>query len=75
MPHHAPDQPCPAPTCAHACCARIPAWTARVGQPWRPYPDAPWNLYNAPWRAQHTWLTLREHAARTTRRGQRGGRG
>lgn len=37
------------------CCGRIPAWTAHVGQRWDTYDVAPWNLYNAIWRAQE-WL-------------------
>ena len=37
------------------CCGRIPAWAAHVGQPWDTYDNAPWNLYNALWRAQE-WV-------------------
>jgi len=37
------------------CCGRIPAWTAHVGQRWDVYTAAPWNLYNALWRAQ-AWV-------------------
>ena len=37
------------------CCGRIPEWTARVGQPWRPVDEAPRNLYNVLWRAQE-WV-------------------
>lgn len=48
----------PRPRCL--CCAPLPPWTARVGQRWRPYPYAPWNAYNALWRAQHAYLNLRE---------------
>ncbi|CCH69553.1 hypothetical protein BN10_20017 [Phycicoccus elongatus Lp2] len=58
-------RPVPAPSCTHTCCAHIPAWTARAGQPWRPLPHAPWNLYNALWRAQHAYLTRRERKARS----------
>jgi hypothetical protein len=36
------------------CCGRIPEWTAHVGQPWRPFDEAPLNLYNLVWRVQVT---------------------
>lgn len=36
------------------CFARIPGWTARVGQPWDTYDVTPWNLYNILWRGQQT---------------------
>lgn len=39
----------------HRACCRIPAWTARIGQPWRPVDEAPLNLYNAIWRVQQ-WV-------------------
>lgn len=35
----------------HRACCRIPRWTAYVGQPWKPYDEAPWNLYNVWWLA------------------------
>lgn len=34
------------------CCGCIPAWTAHIGQRWDTWDVAPWNLYNAIWRAQ-----------------------
>lgn len=34
------------------CFVRIPAWTARFGQPWDTYDKAPCNLYNVLWRGQ-----------------------
>lgn len=37
------------------CCGRIPSWTARIGQSWDTADVAPWNLYNAVWRAQ-AWV-------------------
>jgi uncharacterized membrane protein len=37
------------------CCGRIPDWTAHVGQRWDTFDVAPWNLYNALWRAQQ-WM-------------------
>lgn len=37
------------------CCGRIPEWTAHVGQRWRVATEAPWNLYNVIWSAQH-WV-------------------
>lgn len=35
----------------HRVCCRIPSWAAYVGQRWRPYDEAPWNLYNVWWRS------------------------
>jgi hypothetical protein len=34
----------------HRVCCRIPSWTAHVGQQWKPFDKAPWNLYNVWWR-------------------------
>ncbi|GAB3612594.1 hypothetical protein [Humibacter ginsengisoli] len=39
----------------HICCGRIPEWTTRVGQEWKTYDEAPWNLYNVIWRVQN-WI-------------------
>ncbi len=39
------------------CCGRIPAWMARIGQPWDTWDLAPWNLYNGIWRVQN-WLRM-----------------
>lgn len=40
------------------CCARIPEWTAHVGQKWRPIDEAPFNLYNVIWAFQN-WIRYR----------------
>ena len=41
----------------HICCGRIPGWTAHIGQRWDTWDVAPWNLYNAIWRVQHSIRT------------------
>ena len=32
---------------------RIPGWAAHIGQKWRPYDQAPFNLYNVLWLIQN----------------------
>ena len=41
----------------HRICCRIPEWTAHVGQRWKPYDEAPWNLYNMWWVAGQ-WIGI-----------------
>jgi hypothetical protein len=42
------------------CCGCIPDWTARVGQKWDTYDQAPLNLYNVLWRIQQR---IRRHVS------------